>query len=52
MTKISIEERRQIFNKLTDITLATDKIMAQKDVINKLTIEIRGILNKADEQDD
>jgi len=52
MTKLSTEERRQILNKLTDITLATDKMITEKDMIYKLTSDIRSILNKADEQDD
>jgi len=49
MTKLSSEDKRQIQNKLTHITLATDKMAAQRDEIYKLVSEIKEILNKKDE---
>jgi len=52
MTELSYEDKRQINNKLTHITLASDKIVAEREEIYKLVGEIKAILNKSNEQDD
>jgi len=43
--ELNEEQLRQIKNKLTFIDLATDKIVAEKNEINKLVKEIKEILN-------
>ena len=49
MAELSTEDKRQINNKLTNITLATDKMMMEREVIYKLVKEIKEILNKNNE---
>ena len=52
MTKLSEEDKRQINNKLTHITSATDKMMSERDNVFTLVKEIKAILKRADEQND
>lgn len=51
MTKLSNEDKRLINNKLTHITLASDRMMAQRDEIYKLVKEIKDILSKNEQND-
>ena len=51
MTKLSYEVKRQINNKLTSITSATDKMMVERENVYTLVKEIKAILKRADEQD-
>jgi hypothetical protein len=52
MTKLSYEDKRQIQNKLTFITLATDKMAHEREQIYKLVEEIKEILEKNGSKDD